>query len=93
MDKIPPPKFKWSVDLEFFRKLTWKERLKLAAGHNLRVKVVLHTQHKTGAYVPMCAITTTADLEATPELAPLHEQPPVTIDSEVGPEPVLPFRL
>lgn len=44
--------FKHRMDLNFHRRLTWKERLKALAGFNLDITLQVMTEHKPGKFEP-----------------------------------------
>ncbi len=65
------PDYRWSIDTEFFRVFTWKERLLIFVfGYRAKVRHVLVTEHKPGKWVPEMALELT-----TQERAPWWGKP------------------
>lgn len=60
--KTLPPKFKNIIELEFKRKLTVKERIKIAGGYNLILRLKVMTEHKPGNIQPSLDLVTTEKL-------------------------------
>lgn len=58
-----PTKMKEEIHLEFFRKFTLKERIKILIGFNIRNVVRIETQHRTGKIKPMLTTEVTQDLQ------------------------------
>jgi hypothetical protein len=51
--RVLPPQFKHILDLQFHRKLSRKERLKLVAGYELKLSLAVACEHKPGKFQPV----------------------------------------
>lgn len=63
-DRILPPVLKHVMEISFLRRLTLKERLKIAAGHNLVIDIKVKCQHNAGQFQPSSKVTLTPEKEA-----------------------------
>lgn len=70
MERTVPTSYKELLVLKDVRKLTWKERLKLAVfGLNVLVEVRIATQHSPGKTAHKCTVSLTELMETPPTLA------------------------
>ena len=59
-----PPRFKFREDFEFFRKFTFKERLKIIIGFNLRLPGTIFMEHSPGKTQHVLEAHTTTKVRA-----------------------------
>lgn len=48
--RVLPPKFKNTMEIDYSLRLTWKERLKIAIGYRIDMKMLIHTEQLTGKF-------------------------------------------
>lgn len=58
-ERVLPVKYTGRVNVDWFRKFTLAERLKILVGYNLVVGLRLVTQHTPGKFQPIVAAQTT----------------------------------
>ena len=66
-ERVLPTKMKEVIHLEFFRKFTWRERLKILIGYNVRNSLEIQTQHCAGKITPKMLTEVVENVE--PKLA------------------------
>lgn len=61
-ERVLPPVFGHQMQIEWFRKLTWRERIKIALGYSIVCRVDVNCQHKPGQFAPMPRVWITKEL-------------------------------
>lgn len=66
--KIKPPAGKalaapanFAIEAHFRRDFTWLQRLQIAIGYSVNIKVIIACQHSPGSYSPLADLTTTKE--------------------------------
>ena len=67
-DKPLPPNWKYQIEMDFFRRPTWKERFQIAIGMCFRMTLKIASEHNPGKFQPTMDHKITKDIEAKPEL-------------------------
>lgn len=62
-DRILPPGFRFLIEFDFDRRLTWKERWQILFGYGLKIQIKAAAEHSTGKFTPKMVLSTTMELK------------------------------
>jgi hypothetical protein len=64
-----PPTHKFQTELEYHRRFTWQERLRILMGYCIRIEIRIAHLHNPGSSAAMCTVATTEEVDQTQEAA------------------------